>query len=91
MDQMKRTDRAIGFAVYTDLLERLEQPDEDFDVDVVLLYDDTADLMDVRTHARLLSQQGRRVLVLRTMSKEIRCKKVLKLSGSEVTLLENNA
>lgn len=91
MTKMKRTDRAIGFAVYTDLLERLEQPDEDFDVDVVLLYDDTADLMDIRTHARLLSQQGRRVLVLRTMPQDIRCKKVLKLSGNEVTLLENNA
>ena len=91
MDQMKRTDRAIGFAVYTDLLERLEQSIEEFDVDVVLLYDGTADLVDVRTHARLLSQQGRRVLVLQTMDQNIRCKKVLKLSGNEVTLLENYA
>ena len=91
MSKMKRTDRAIGFAVYTDLLERLEQPGEDFDVDVVLLYEDDANLSDIRTHARLLSQQGRSVLVLRTMPQDIRCKKVLKLSGNEVTLLENNA
>ena len=91
MYKMRRSDHSIGFAVYTDLLERLEQPGEDYDVDVVLLYDDTAALMDIRTHARLLSQQGRRVLVLRTMSQDIRCKKVLKLSGNEVTLLENNA
>ena len=91
MYKLRRTDRAIGFAVYTDLLDRLEQPTEEFDVDVVLLYDDTAELVDIRTHARLLSQQGRRVLVLRTMAPDIRCKKVLKLSGNEVTLLENNA
>lgn len=91
MAKMKRTDQAIGFAVYTDLLDRLEQPGQDFDVDVVLLYDNTASLMDIRTHARLLSQQGRRVLVLRSMPQDIRCKKVLKLSGNEVTLLENYA
>ena len=90
MSKMKRTDRAIGFAVYTDLLERLEQPGEDYDVDVVLLYEDDANLSDIRTHARLLSQQGRSVLVQRTMPQDIRCKKVLKLSGNEVTLLENN-
>ena len=91
MTKMKRTDRAIGFAVYTDLLEQLEQPSEDFDVDVVLVYDDSASLADIRTHARLLSQQGRSVMVLPEIPQDIRCKKLLKLSGNEVTLLENNA
>ena len=91
MDKMKRTDRAIGFAVYTDLLEQLEESGEDFDVDVVLLYDDSCPLASIRTHARLLSQQGRSVLVQRVLPQDIRCKKVIKLSGNEVILLENNA
>lgn len=91
MTKMKRTDRAIGFAVYTDLLERLEQPSDDYDVDIVLVYDGSADLTEIRTHTRLLSQQGRSVMVLPSLPLDIRCKKVLKLSGNEVILLEHNA
>lgn len=91
MDKMKRTDRAIGFAVYTDLLERLEQPSDDYDVDVVLLYDAGAAIADIRAQAWTLSAQGRSVLVLPTLPDDIRCKEVLKLVGNEVILFENNA
>ena len=91
MDKMKRTDRAIGFAVYTDLLDRLEQPSDDYDVDVVLLYDADASLTNIRTQVRALNAQGRSVLVLQTMPEDIRCKNVMKLMGNEVILLEANA
>ena len=91
MEKMKRTDRAIGFAVYADLLDRLEQPLDDYDVDVLLLYDGSASLADVRSQAQMLREQGGSVMAVRTLPEEIRCKKVLKLSGTEVILLENNA
>ena len=39
----KHTD-AIGFAVYLDLLEGFNQEKNAFDVDILLLYDDNADL-----------------------------------------------
>jgi ATP phosphoribosyltransferase regulatory subunit len=91
MSKMKRTDRAIGFAVYMDLLERLEQPAEEYDVDAVLLYDADASLSDIRRNAQLLTAQGRSVLVRRTKPDGLRYKKLLKIQGSEVLVLENNA
>lgn len=51
MKKMKRTDRAIGFAVYLDMLERLEESGDAYDVDAVLLYDDTTALPVIRRKA----------------------------------------
>ena len=90
MQKMRRADRSIGFAVYTDLLDRLEQPNEEFDADIVLLYDASASLADIRAQARILSAEGS-VMVLPSLPDDIRCKKVMKLSGNEVILLEDNA
>ena len=91
MDKMKRSDRAIGFAVYTDLLERLEQPDSQYDVDVVLLYDADCALRTIRQQAQKLTAQGISVTVQRAKPEGIRCKQLLKLTGNEVQILENNA
>ncbi|MBQ7416060.1 MAG: ATP phosphoribosyltransferase regulatory subunit [Oscillospiraceae bacterium] len=91
MDKMKRSDRAIGFAVYTDLLERLEQPADPYDVDTVLLYDAGCSLSDIRRQAQSLTAQGISVLVQQTRPENIRFRQLLKLSGNEVKLLENNA
>ena len=47
MQKMKRSARAIGFAVYTDLLERLEESRDDYDVDTLVIYDPRAQCLDV--------------------------------------------
>lgn len=91
MDKMKRADRAIGFAVYTDLLERLEQPADEYDVDAVLLYEPHASLTEIRRQVQALNEQGISVLVQQSKPEDIRCKQLLKLCGSEVQILENNA
>jgi hypothetical protein len=91
MRKMKRTDRAIGFAVYTDLLDRLEPPVEEYDVDAVLLYDDSSSLTVIRQQAQALTAQGLRVMVLRTKPETVRYKQLMKLTGNEVQVLENNA
>lgn len=91
MRKMKRTDRAIGFAVYTDLLERLEQQANEYDVDTVLIYDDSSSLTAIRQQAQNLTAQGSSVMVLRAKPENIRYKQLLKLTGNEVKLLENNA
>ena len=41
MQKMRRADRSIGFAVYTDLLDRLEQPSDEFDAEIALLKSNT--------------------------------------------------
>lgn len=91
MRKMNRTDRAVGFAVYTDLLDRLEDPVPEYDVDTVLLYDDTTSLSEIRQQAQTLTAQGASVMVLRTKPDTIRCRQIMKLSENEVKLLENDA
>ncbi len=91
MQKMKRTSGAIGFAVYMDMLERLDSAPDEYDVDIVLLYDETADLTVIRCKADELGNTGARVLVQRKKPATIRYKKLVQLCGDEVILLENNA
>lgn len=91
MRKMNRTDRAVGFAVYTDLLDRLEDPAPEFDVDTIVLYDDTTPLSAIRHQTQALTAQGASVMVLRSKPETVRCRQVMKISGNEVKLLENDA
>ena len=63
--KMDRQDAAIGFAVYLDLLERLEQPKERFDADVLLLYQKDTPPAAVLQAAEECRRQGRSVRVER--------------------------
>ena len=62
MKKMNRTAKAIGFAVYMDLLQRLEADNSEYDVDAVLLYD-ADDLAAVRQAVKALTDAGTTVLV----------------------------
>ena len=63
MKQMKRTSKAIGFAVYLDLLEQFEPNKVDFDVDNLLLYDDTCTIADIEAQTRVFTEKGESFLV----------------------------
>ena len=91
MQKMKRQSGAVGFAVYMDMLERLDNTANEYDVDVVLLYDETADLAVLRGKVSELIQGGFRVLAQREKTETIRYKQLMKLRGNEVEILENNA
>ena len=91
MRKMKRADRAMGFAVYVDMLDRLELPDDRYDVDTVLLYDESASLSAIRQQAQCLTAQGVSVMAQRTFPENIRYRQLLKICGNEVQTLENNA
>jgi len=43
MKRMKRKSKAVGFALYLDMLERMGDTDDGYDVDTVILYDDATD------------------------------------------------
>lgn len=91
MQKMKRQSGAIGFAVYMDMLERLDNTASEYDVDVVLLYDETADLAVLRGKVAQLIQGGFRVSAQREKTETVRYKQLMKLCGNEVEILENNA
>ena len=58
-------DGAIGFAVYMNLLERLEQPRESYDADLLLLYDDKVPVPAGLEEAERCRQSGQSVRVER--------------------------
>ena len=90
MTKMGRKDRAIGFALYTDLMERLAPAPQQYEVDTVLLYDENTDLKRLQSHISALNREGS-VLALQHKPETMRYRRLLKLQGSEVTELENNA
>lgn len=91
MQKLKRKAGAIGFAVYMDLLERMEQTERQYDVDVVLVYEENAALQAVRQQVKALTQAGCSVMVQRSKPENIKYKQLMKLSTSGVEILENNA
>ena len=91
MQKMHRKSGAIGFAVYMDMLDRLDSSSKEYDVDTVLLYEEHTDLSQIRAQANALMQTGRSVMVQRKLPENIRYKQLIRLTGSEVDILENNA
>ena len=91
MKKMNRTAGAIGFAVYTDLLQRLEQDGYDYDVDLLLLYDEGTDFQALAQQVKAYRDQGVCVMVQRVKPETIRYRQLAKFNGSEVQILENNA
>jgi len=76
MRKMKRKSSAIGFAVYTDMLERLESDGPDYDVDTVLLYDDGASIAQINAAAKALMDTGISVAVYRQIPDGLRYRQV---------------
>lgn len=91
LQKMNRKSGAIGFAVYLDLLERMEESSKDFDVDILLLYTEGTCLCNLRDTVARLSARGDRVMVQRAMPEKLRARQVMKLTNGEVELLEDNA
>ncbi|MBO5453696.1 MAG: ATP phosphoribosyltransferase regulatory subunit [Clostridia bacterium] len=91
MSKMDKNSKAIGFAVYLDLLERFEKSDKRFDVDIVLLYDENAELSALNDAISMLTSNGKSVMAQKCMPDKIKYKQLLKLQERGVEIIENNA
>ena len=91
MKKMRKNSKAIGFALYLDLLERLEENNEEFDFDAVILYDDNCALIDVNEAVANLTSQGKSVIALKEINSKLKYKQLLKITERGVEILENNA
>ncbi|MBE7023278.1 MAG: hypothetical protein E7412_02310 [Ruminococcaceae bacterium] len=91
MKKMNRKSGAIGFAVYLDVLERLYEDNHGFDVDAVLVYEEGARLCDISRAVKKITEGGETVVAQKTKPEKIRYKRLLKLCGTEVETVENNA
>ena len=91
MKKLGRNAGAMGFAVYTDLLQRLEQAEDAYDVDLLLLYQQDTPLAVLRQTVSDFTAQGLSVSVQKVKPETLRYKKLAKFNGSEVTISENDA
>jgi ATP phosphoribosyltransferase regulatory subunit len=91
MQKMNRRSGAVGFAVYVDLLERLSENTTPYDVDVVLLYDETVSLDTLSKQVFSLTEEGNRVLATKECANGVRYKTMMKIVGNEVVVLETYA
>ncbi len=72
LERMERPGSAVGFAVYFSLLEQLGNDAEEYDADVLLLYDSATPLTVLRDRVQALTDEGRSVLAQRTPGGRVR-------------------
>ena len=76
MEKLGRTSRAVGFAIYLDLLEALDENDAGADLDVALLYDETCDPREVANTADAIRRAGKSCSALRAIPEKLRYKEL---------------
>lgn len=89
LSRMGKKSDAIGFAVYLDLLERLNTQKKEYDIDTLLIYDDDADVSALCKSIKMLTDIGTSVLALKKIP-EMKYRQLLKFNGKGVELIENN-
>lgn len=89
MRKMGKSSGAVGFAVYLDLLERLNTTDKKYDADSVILYDDGADAAQLFAAVKLIADGGASVIALKDAS-GVKYKQLLKFNGKGVEIIETN-
>lgn len=91
MQKMGRKSGAIGFAVYLDMLERLSDSMSEYDVDAIVLYDDTTDMTALCDALKIFSANGQSVMAQKAVPENIKYRQLLKIKERGVEILENNA
>lgn len=85
MERMHRRAGAIGFAVYLDLLEQLHTPKDEYDIDVLVLYDDTVSPQSVLNAVRRFTNEGLSVSAQKCIPERPRCSSVIDLRKEHPT------
>ena len=78
MQRMGRNARAVGFAIYMDLLERLEDAARPYDVDAVLLYGADADVPALSRAVGALAASGQSVVALKAVPERLKYRRLLR-------------
>lgn len=90
LQKMGKHSGAIGFAVYINLLAYLNQAQNAFDVDIVLLYDSNTDIKMLTQTVNALNQTGQSVQVQKSISTTLKYRKLLQLKDGRLETLESN-
>ena len=88
MQKMGKKSGAIGFAVYIDLLQRLNSADKKYDVDTLLLYNEGCDIGQLLEAVAKLGKEGS-VSAQKQIPDKFTYRRLMKFDGNEVTEIEN--
>lgn len=91
MQSMSRKSKAIGFAVYIDMLERFNIKEREFDYAAVLLYSENDGISTVKNAAQKLINEYGCVFTAKKLPEKATYGKLFELRNGEVILIENNA
>lgn len=83
VEKMGKNFGAIGFAINLNELERLEAPPQEYDVDVLLLYDDKTDFSALSLRSRELVAAGKQVITQRAEKGSVHPREVYDLRGGK--------
>ena len=81
--KMGKKSRAIGFAVYLDMLERLTDDGERFDVDTIVLYSEKQPLGELTARINEITSAGKSVLAVKSLPENIKYKELIELGKGE--------
>ena len=90
LKKMKRESKAIGFAIYLDLLEQMDTDANYYDVDTVLLYDAGCDPLTLTGAVDSLANTTHSVRVCTEIPAQVKYRKLLKLTDRGIETLEEN-
>ncbi len=91
MKKMSKKARAIGFAVYLDMLDPLKSDNEEFEQDIIILYDKSAEMKALKELSEKFISEGRRVSVQKAIPDKLTYRQLIKFKNGEVEVVENNA
>ena len=78
-ERMGRKSKGIGFALYLDLLEAINNDDKDYDVDVLLIYNNS-DVSALNQRVQALVSEGKTVSVQKAIPSKLRYKELIDLT-----------
>ena len=85
MHRMGKRSGAVGFALYLDLLEGIETYADGYDVDVLVLYDENATVVEISETVGRLTRQNKSVSVQRSIPEKLRYREIVRLGCEEGT------
>lgn len=81
MKKLKRQSGAIGFAVYLDMLEQYAPARDEYDVDILLLYDESCPIGEIEATAKQATSGGESILLQRQLPPGIRYRRLITMKG----------
>ncbi|MGI6744821.1 MAG: ATP phosphoribosyltransferase regulatory subunit [Firmicutes bacterium ADurb.Bin300] len=83
LKKLGKDSQAIGFAVYTDILDSYFVSDDPYDIDCVLLYSDNDDAFSVGKAAAAILSKGKSISVQKNIVKDIKAKQYYRIKNRE--------